>query len=70
MVRDTRPDTRNIEIIDTDRHIIDDEVYSTRNNNSFNRDLDARNSTKDDIITSTNQDNQDNRDCPLSNLPP
>ena len=67
MVRDTRPDTRNIEIIDTDRHIIDDEVYSTRNNDSFNRDLDARNSTKDNIIASTNRDS---RDCPLSNLPP
>ena len=67
MVRDARPDTRNIEIIDTDRHIIDDEVYSTRNNNSFNKNLDTRNSTKDDIITSTNRDN---RDCPLSNLPP
>lgn len=70
MVRDARPDTRNIEIIDTDRHIIDDGVYSTKNNNSFNRDLDTRNSTKDNIITSTNRDGRDSRDCPLSNLPP
>ena len=70
MVRDTRPDTRNIEIIDTDRHIIDDEVYGTRNNDSFNRDLDTRDSTKDNITASTNRDNRDDRNCPLSNLPP
>ena len=70
MVRDVRPDTRNIEIIDTNRHIIGDEVYSTRNNDSFNRDLDTRNTTKDNIITSTNRDDRDSRDCPLSNLPP
>lgn len=67
MVRDVRPDTRNIKIIDTDRHIIDDEVYNIRNNDSFNKNLDTRNSTKDNIIASTNRDN---RDCPLSNLPP
>ena len=70
MVRDARPDARNIKIIDTNRHIIDDEVYSTRNNDSFNKNLDTRNSTKDNIITSTNRDNRDSRDCPLSNLPP
>ena len=67
MVRDTRPDDRNIKIIDTNRHIIDDEVYNIRNNNSFNKNLDTKNSTKDAIIASTNRDN---RDCPLSNLPP
>ena len=67
MVRDARLDDRNIKIIDTNRHIIDDEVYNIRNNNSFNKNLDTKNSTKDAIIASTNRDN---RDCPLSNLPP
>ena len=67
VVKDARPDARNIKTIDTNRHIIDDEVYNIRDNDSFNRDLYTRNSTKYNIIASTNRDN---RDCPLSNLPP